>query len=1508
MAPWPEQGNEPKAPDKSCSKSGENSSSETTKVHLGASEDAEVNATANKSDDKQVDERNPDVSNLDDGQLRALLDEAITYKRPKDREGKSDLFRELLQEAEADETECGESRRGLGGSGAGGSRYYSNSSRRRGRRDAAVSERPTRGGSLQNLVHASNSEFDTSFSGYFTTGSSHGGRRKSKRSGGGGAGCIGGVGGGRDCGVNVSARQREGGSLPSNVNVGGMLTLSGLEYHHPSPTSLPFEEVRFCANSAKPAKRKDPLVHTTSSNDFVSMPVHVSAEVNSSSSPEVGGRQTGNTARYLMAPKTECMVIDLGHCAESDDDEPPPARGVVLDDAEKRNGAEEEGTEMEVLQRAEVTARVPNYTSHATLEVGLGDVAKKTETLDVDSMVTSPLRLLQCEKSGVVNGVEQSHLQLSSSYNSVKCFMGSTGSSRDDRTVSASGKGSSTVLNLLNGLRMVNLVNPASFQLSGGDISKRSSSGTGEAGKAATGVVHNMYPMQQHHLSVLSLTPHNWVTKPLCPGKTATVASERACLRASLASDVNRLTSHGGSKECSGEAKPQRNAVKSEERGGQFTLPNLEYDVFGIIRLLFSKLQSQNKALDENGNAVNRVDSSNSNSNERKGKQRKTKTNNDRNVIMSQNIEGHRGDKDIESLIDYIESTTDSKGKGTKSTTSHSNGPVTFSNKQQRNSNSSNSVVGGTKPRRERGGDEPLAEEERNTSGGKNRAGKQVTKEHRGGKGSKLKKSNSLEEISKTKLEDLTSSSGKEKGSSEGGGSVASGSGGDEGGNSLSSSSVLVRRTKKQTTVDDGEFTRVGDRRSWGTEEGQQYYCNDVTVTVSADESSSGSIPSQGNRKRRGAEERRRSERDEGAVTVSMSGASEETEFHVVTKKQRRKKRRSSSGGRGTVMSGMFFSDDSRRSGTVPMYNSHVTTSSSSYYQPREGNSSGGQSYYQRKTLTGANSGFPPHDRTVELYQYRHHRPRSPDHLRRKSTSSMPPSDKSDSSDLDSVHSLPVSSTTPKLALDQTSTSSGSTPQASYADIARMASTNIIPTAPSQPQHGNINLNPGRWPAVTAPKSASPSAPPPPPPVSSSGAIPMAPVPSPSNPQFITGGPKLNIGTPPVSGSKVSSNPSGGSGHSTVPPPSSSVSAEDSLTSQPSVQKEAESSLHPPGADTTLPSIKSRPILSDPRTKKDAMTNTTMDYKLIPPYSADEPSNILSEGEYPSLEESLVSCKIDSSKSGKYSHNTPLSNQVLSPDNNVSAIVTFSLNTEPSKVSRHQGNVVSEPDTTSSDNKDSSKRVTSSVVEASVEATVVIPRRHCAPECVAASQSGHGHVSTSSVIVNANKPMGDKEAAVSSNKTGRGSGACNKKVSGNVRPPVILMDEAEQEGTVYGEITFGFEVNEQLLLSEGGDEGEESTSTPVQKELEEDKGRTASEEVAYVSTAVLLPSTPVAATSPGNSKAGEEFSARYREPTTQADNHDKIVTFVGLAWDDVLKEMNCTPVHSGSKIRYYSGQ
>jgi hypothetical protein len=54
MAPWPEQGNEPKAPDKSCSKSGDSSPSESAKLTSGTTEDLEVIATGNKAEDKQV--------------------------------------------------------------------------------------------------------------------------------------------------------------------------------------------------------------------------------------------------------------------------------------------------------------------------------------------------------------------------------------------------------------------------------------------------------------------------------------------------------------------------------------------------------------------------------------------------------------------------------------------------------------------------------------------------------------------------------------------------------------------------------------------------------------------------------------------------------------------------------------------------------------------------------------------------------------------------------------------------------------------------------------------------------------------------------------------------------------------------------------------------------------------------------------------------------------------------------------------------------------------------------------------------------------------------------------------------------------------------------------------------------------------------------------------------------------------------------------------------------------
>jgi hypothetical protein len=69
-----------------------------------------------------------------------------------------------------------------------------------------------------------------------------------------------------------------------------------------------------------------------------------------------------------------------------------------------------------------------------------------------------------------------------------------------------------------------------------------------------------------------------------------------------------------------------------------------------------------------------------------------------------------------------------------------------------------------------------------------------------------------------------------------------------------------------------------------------------------------------------------------------------------------------------------------------------------------------------------------------------------------KSTCSVPPSDASDTDDHDSVHSLPVGSTRKKVSAPTHSVSSGHTPQASYADIARHAAALYTQQA-GQQQH-----------------------------------------------------------------------------------------------------------------------------------------------------------------------------------------------------------------------------------------------------------------------------------------------------------------------------------------------------------------------------------------------------------------------------------------------------------------------
>lgn len=93
----------------------------------------------------------------------------------------------------------------------------------------------------------------------------------------------------------------------------------------------------------------------------------------------------------------------------------------------------------------------------------------------------------------------------------------------------------------------------------------------------------------------------------------------------------------------------------------------------------------------------------------------------------------------------------------------------------------------------------------------------------------------------------------------------------------LGSINVALRRAKQRSTGDASDSR--GDRRSWGTEEGQLIYCNDTGDDYSS----------------------RR-----GAVKKNFPDYEAETEFHVVTNKKKKTKkqpRRSSSGGRPHIIS-----------------------------------------------------------------------------------------------------------------------------------------------------------------------------------------------------------------------------------------------------------------------------------------------------------------------------------------------------------------------------------------------------------------------------------------------------------------------------------------------------------------------------------------------------------------------------------------------------------------------------
>ncbi|XP_026271849.1 dentin sialophosphoprotein isoform X2 [Frankliniella occidentalis] len=870
---WPEPETEPKAPDKAAVAS--EKPCETAVAGMKSEKDvAEASGACKPAEDK----KDSGVSSLDDRGLQALLDEAIAYKNPKDREQSSDLFKELLAKVEADEREHSGGQRGISGIGGSSSRYRRGLSRK-----GDVSERNSRGGSLQNLVHALNSDLDHSGS----SNRKRGGRRNPQPQ------------------VSVSARQREGGSLPCNVNADFYGAAALLRSHDDVGTST----------SLKKRHHPTPIDDVVTGNSY-------SYKLPSAS----GARTADDLSGYRVSHSGKRATDSL------DDIETAASRGP----GNKRRELKKLGHSSDAIFPESTSDGISSMEdlSKEAENNRLGDIKNENENL-IDFCATE----LASYYLNRHNNVDRS---------------------TSDHSV-------------------VEIDSPS--QLNGPSML-----GVSMNGSVRPGPDHRWIKSE-------SRKDDNMDGTEMIPIERTSEIPKYSALRPN---------DHEVDQPIKSDLMSRKSARSNGEHMVPFSTIFQDADFADAPRLSsFLTKESEKRNLDENGNALQQGTGS-----ERKSRARKNKTDNN-NYVLSEAIPGHRGGtQDINELILFIESP--SNCQDVKSTVSgknnrNTNGPVNIKDSKQRNSSSNG--------------------KRSETTGVKVKAEKRKSNEKQ-----KLQKSNSLEEISFTKLSDLTSSDvpSVEK-------------------------DLQERQSKKQLTLDKEIPVRESRQKTART-----------SGNIGSNRGNSGGNGSINRKQRESSSVHRVTPQPSESINSFIQGGdlviADPAEFHVVTKKQRKKKSgRSSSIGRNE--------------------RSHHAAQSNNYH--REGHS--------RRSATVDDS-----DSNI-LYQYRTapYRSESPDHSehqhhRRKSTSSMPPSDKSaDSSDLDSVHSLPISPTTPRQVLEKTSTSSGSTPQASYADIARMASAMSPPqgcplTSGSASQALNQldaqsqGLPTTKWPSVGQTKPSAP--------------------------------------------------------------------------------------------------------------------------------------------------------------------------------------------------------------------------------------------------------------------------------------------------------------------------------------------------------------------------------------------------------------------------------------------------
>ncbi|XP_065088608.1 serine-rich adhesin for platelets isoform X2 [Ochlerotatus camptorhynchus] len=880
------------------------------------------------------------IDNMEESDLKALLEEAITYKRPKDREHKSATFNELLSKTEMEDQE----------------QNFPFTSRAV--QTKRASGRPTQGGSLQDLPEASLQDYYYSEFSFATDYySNRGGGQNFRRHHGSSSASSSGPGGG-DRATNprqkrttssVSSRQREGGSLPSNVNVECPF-FNDVGHHHTTGTITKFKKREGGSKSDYGTMvLTAPLMTSAGAAELISAVAEAAG-----STGLCGGMK--NTESQLIdgcggGVGSGHTVIDMGEL-ESDETQHLLAHDALqqtlydsgLDDYDG-SGGDLYGSSTTTSGGSSTTGgagsggcsaikKIPrypaaSYTSHAKLEIGdPSSTVRPSSVHHVDKTVSLPL--LESNKS-----VDITPIQLGTNYQAVKCFV-SSDNSKSDQT-------KHVMMGTISANNTKYITTPS----------------IGQVFPQAKGLDENGNSVQQFNSGLGS-------------------SSSSAGAASGLVVGSGNTSSVGGG-----------------IAGGK--------------------------------------------------KNRKPKSDRNTVLVIPEKIAGYRGkDHDIESLVCYIENKDKQKdnsskggGGGGASGSNPKNGTVVKVG--------SASVENGVP-------DEKVSKK-------KNEKKKEKAK---------LKKSNSLEELSscskkKQQAEEeqntqqnhvveqpgstpkaqeaesavtLRSGKGNKKTQNHTSGSVIT--------SVSSASSTASSQSSKETSANGG---KRGERRSWGTEE--LSYLEDSHQQQSL----CGEKPEEKPSKKESKKEAKESaevtvtptfnagkKRDslrmsvESLSAVSVGAGAETAEFHVVTKKKKMKKKAHS-----------LFAEDTT-STTTGGYSNVATNAGNRRHLTASQSYNLGSSTVRNANISGKyqTSNSFTNDRDV----YMNSLTSSNDVSRRKSTSSVPPSEKSDSSDADSVQSLPIEPSR-KQQQQQQSHSGGSSrhsagvPQ-SYADIARIPNADRI--------------------------------------------------------------------------------------------------------------------------------------------------------------------------------------------------------------------------------------------------------------------------------------------------------------------------------------------------------------------------------------------------------------------------------------------------------------------------------